>query len=69
MKGAAVLKAGRRRVWSRADKASSPLSICSGVRVWPAEEGVMGEGSGDPFGPRALWSVCLQVHTWGRIIR
>lgn len=49
MKGAAVAKAGRRRVWSRADKASSPLSICSGVRVWPAEEGVKGEGSGDPL--------------------
>lgn len=48
MKAEAVAKAGRRRVWSRADKASGPLSICSGVRVWPAEEGVMDQGSGDP---------------------
>lgn len=48
MKAAAVVKAGRRRVWSRADKALGPLSICSRVRVWPAEDWVMGQGSGDP---------------------
>lgn len=48
MKAVAVAKAGRRRVWSRADKAPGPLSICSGVRVWPAEEGVMDQRSCDP---------------------
>lgn len=48
MKAAAAEWAGRGRVWSRADNASGALSICSGVRVWPAEEGVMGQGLGDP---------------------
>lgn len=64
MKGAAVVKAGRRSVWSRADKASSPLSICSGVRVWPAEEGVMGERSGDPLA-RGLCGQCACRYTHG----
>lgn len=38
VKGRAVARAGGQRVWPGADKASSPLSICSRVRVWPAEE-------------------------------
>lgn len=51
VKGRAVARAGGRRVWPEADKASSPLSICSRVRVWPAEEGGHGWRVRRPVGP------------------